>query len=755
LADFIERKFWERAKSFGKQVISFKAFTKYFSTEITFGRKGILNFNASNITGADPLRIMAPNRGSKVNPEKVMAHIHGWAYAAIKAIADEISCIEFQVFTIKEDGTHEEVFEHELLDLLEAGNPDQTGAEIKWTIASHLEAVGNAYGLLMGVKSEEDKPTAIFLLNPAFVKPDIDKTIYPYVLKGYKYDYDNRKYYYKPYEIVHLKLPDSNNPYEGIGTMQSIAEWIDNDNFAMEYNRQFFLNGAHMDGVFETEYTTEEQILALKSGYESNHQGVENANKVGILPKGVKWKQTTSSMKDMDFSKLLDMTRDRILAGFRVSKTILGTAESDTNRATAETADYVFSKRTIKPKMELICSYLNEYLAPRYGENIYITFKDPTPEDKNFRVEEMKAMAGSQPVMSINEVRENYAGLGEIDGGDDVMMANNLVKVGTMPKDNPPAPTKSKMFNTKKLIKTRAAMNFKARKKINEEMASNLIAKLKAIKQKKLNEMTKDEYYAVWKDFVSRVEKVQPEVKDAIKALNAKQKKEVLANLPDLFGKSMQLDAKSMQKAVIPDLFNIKNWIGLTIDAMTPILTELYKKEGEIAAAAFGKPGIDITEVPAAKTALDERIALLAQSYNETTMAQLKDKLAESLKLGNGIQQATDLVEGVYGIADTTGAERIATTETFAVANQAQKMGWIDSGVVKTLKWVAFSDSTTCQFCQEMDGKIISVDDNFLNNGDSVTGKDGGNYDISYADVGSPPLHPNCRCGIQPDELVE
>jgi hypothetical protein len=58
--------------------------------------------------------------------------------------------------------------------------------------------------------------------------------------------------------------------------------------------------------------------------------------------------------KDMDFSNLADATRDRILAGFRVSKTILSTAESDTNRATAETADYVFSKRTIKPKMELI-----------------------------------------------------------------------------------------------------------------------------------------------------------------------------------------------------------------------------------------------------------------------------------------------------------------------------------------------------------------------------------------------------------------
>jgi hypothetical protein len=38
----------------------------------------------------------------------------------------------------------------------------------------------------------------------------------------------------------------------------------------------------------------------------------------------------------MDFSVLTEATRDRILAAARVSKTILGTAESDTNRATAD-----------------------------------------------------------------------------------------------------------------------------------------------------------------------------------------------------------------------------------------------------------------------------------------------------------------------------------------------------------------------------------------------------------------------------------
>ena len=37
---------------------------------------------------------------------------------------------------------------------------------------------------------------------------------------------------------------------------------------------------------------------------------------------------------------------------------------------------YVFSKRTIKPKMQIICSFINEGLAPRFADNIYCGFLD-------------------------------------------------------------------------------------------------------------------------------------------------------------------------------------------------------------------------------------------------------------------------------------------------------------------------------------------------------------------------------------------
>ena len=54
----------------------------------------------------------------------------------------------------------------------------------------------------------------------------------------------------------------------------------------------------------------------------------------------------------------------------------------------------------------------------------------PVPEDKAFRVTEMQAAIGSQPLMTANEGRDSYLGLGPVDGGDRLMAPTTMVPVG-------------------------------------------------------------------------------------------------------------------------------------------------------------------------------------------------------------------------------------------------------------------------------------------------------------------------------------
>jgi HK97 family phage portal protein len=702
-----------------------------------------------------------PSAGSHIDAAKAMENNTGFVYAATKAIAREVMNIEFRLFQVKGQN-HDELEEHELLELLDGVNDFMTGPELKYLLSHHLDLAGNGYWYLEGVKNELDKPKAIYCMDPSRVRIILDKTTWPYKVVGYRMKLENREMTFEPYEILHFRDPNPLNPYEGVGPVQSIAPWIDLDNYAMEFNRKFFINGARPSGFLESEAVAETQIEALKIGFADMHGGIDNMNRIAVLPKGVKWTPAGTNPKDMDFKNLSADTRDRILAAFGVSKTILGTAESDTNRATAETADYVFSKRVIKPRMQLICSFLNERLVPRYGDDLYISFLDPVPEDRAARTTEMQVSVGSQPVITVNEAREQFMGLGPVDGGDELMRPTAMTPADEPELDpnagKPPKTPKdaeqeeqdqenSKGFPRQKFafrpLRTKLQQRAKQRKEMAQSLADKISGKLKAaLATKKFS--TKEQDEIAWKEFSARTHKAETEIKETIRVINAKQKAEVLDNLPS-----------AIEKGIDPTkLFDIDNWISITTDAMTPIMETLFETEGKAAAAAIGKPDMNpLTDI--ARAALHESIGKMSESYQSTTLATLEAKINDGLSQGQGLSDISKTVSEIYEWSDDYRADRVAKTEAFRTANTSLKETWKQSGVVKTIKWYT-SSTEPCPFCEQMNGKVISVDDNFFNNSESLTVGEGDNaqtMSLDYGDVGSPPLHPNCMCVARPEDV--
>ncbi len=707
----------------------------------------------AEIDNADSMAIYRPGAGQRVDAAKAMENNTGFAYAAVKAIAHEVMNIEFRLFQVN-GKNHKELEDHELVELLDGVNEFLTGPELKFLTSAHLDLAGNAYWYLEGVGGDLDKPKAIYPLNPSEVTVQIDRSTFPYRITGYKVKVGTGHKTFQTYEILHFRDPDPSNPFLGVGTVQSIASWIDLDNYVMEFNRKFFVNGARPAGFLESNAVAETQIETLKMGFMDVHGGIDNMNKIGVLPKGVTWKTAGASPKDMDFKNLSDDVRDRILAGFRVSKTILGTAEADTNRATAETADYVFSKRVIRPRIQLICSFLNEKLVPRYGDNMYITFIDPVPEDRQFRTQEMQAAVGDQPVMTINEAREEYM-LGPVDGGDELMSPTNMGAVGAPEGSGDVTPEAGKAVasgavkaaNGRRVAFRPPRAKLQTRAKQRKEMAETLSAKVKEELKKKLDNPTKkfetdpEKKLALWKEFDERTTKAEKEIVETLKKANADQKEEVLANLDS-----------AIEKAVDPaKLFDIKKWISLTVDALTPTLEKLFEEEGLIAASRVGKPDLNPITEPAAKKALHESVERMAKSYQETTLATLEEKINEGISTGAPLADIRDSVKEIYEWSDTWRAERVAKTESFRAANYAQREAWRQSGVVHTLSWYT-AGNKPCEFCESLNGTTVSIDKNFLDEGDTLTVGDH-TMNIDYSGVGAPPLHPNCQCTLMPEDI--
>ncbi|MFA5128553.1 MAG: phage portal protein [Patescibacteria group bacterium] len=678
--------------------------------------------------------------GGGISKDVLMDSGRNWVYTCMRAIAEEVGKIELRLISIKKDGTEEEIFEHELLDVIYKANNFMTKNELFELLSMHWDLAGNAYWFMEGVNKPGDLPTAFYPLNPKYLK--IKKGKWPVLIEKYAYkEPDQQGAEYDPFKILHFRLPNPNNLAEGLGTVEAIAEWVDVENFATKWNRLWFWNGARPDLALTTENNlTADQQEILRTSFESVYKGVENAHKVAIMPKGTDLKDISKSHKDMDFTELDRVYRDKILAGFRVPRTALGITD-DVNRANAEVTNYVFALRTIKPRLQRIVDYLNEFLVPRYGENIYLTFKDPVPENRELELEENKAALGGQPYKSVNEVREND-GLPAIENGDAVSTNFSLVPLG-----KPIEKAQPKKIQIKKRPGQRKKDEILSG--VASAAAKMVTAEIKAVVEKKSfkNEDLKNDdlWGAAWKLFIGRVTPYEKALREEIKKYNEKQKEKVLAALSGL--------VKGV-KAINPkDLLNVKDEIGAFIKLATPVLFELFGKEGEAALALIGADqAFDFTSQKV-KEKLNAAINLLAESYNETTLDLLKTKLSEGLDAGEGLDQLKDRVSTIYEFSDEYRAARVAQTETFRTGNAATREAWKQSGVVKTLKWYTAEDEQVCEFCGPMHDKTVGVEEKWFDRGEEITGADGGKLNVDYVDIENPPLHANCRCYIRPEEI--
>jgi len=694
--------------------------------------------------------------GSKVSAEKAMRAFRGWTYAAVRAISEDVMNAEFHLTQVNADKSSEELQEHELLDLLDAPNKVTPGPVLWNKVSAHLDLCGNAYILMSGVKSDTDKPQALILLDPSMIKTLKSKDPEE-IMDGYEYRDGSFKKKYETYEIIHIINPDPSDSVDGIGTVQGISDWIDEDNFATRFNRSFFKNGARIGGFLESETANSpEQMDYLKKSFEQIYSGVDNAYRTAALPAGTKYKEGSVNQKEMDFQEGQKFGRDKILAGFRVPKTALGLTE-DVNRANAEATDYVFATRTIAPKLKLIAMFLNLQLVYRYDDNLWLKMENIIPENVEAKTKEVGAATGNQPVMSLNEARERFYKLGPIDGGDMVRGNTLMSDIG--------APTKGQGAGRIKMRipKNGRGATITVRKEISGEIAKAAIAAVKNFKIetkeakrraiKDITTLSQEEYGAVHKAFITRVSEYEKALDKKMKEFNEATRKEVKGNIEKQAEKGFIGEQKDINPS---ELFDQEKAVSALIDLATPILMDLYEKEGAAAAELIGASGLNLI-TDEVKKAIDHSISLLSERYNETSREILKDKLTKIMAEGPELDKLTkmllDEADAIFDYGAEVRAPMVAQTETFRIGNKATTDAWKKSGVVKTQKWYTASGDP-CVYCQAMAKKDgVKPGDNWYAKGDAVEGTDGTKMDLTYDDIAHPPLHAKCYCYVRPEEI--
>lgn len=332
----------------------------------------------------------------------------------------------------------EEIETHPLLDLLNAPNPYMTRNEFFELAFTHLELTGDCFWAINRTgKNNKGQPQELWPLMPNMMQvvPDAQKFII-----GYIYTVNGVQIPFAPEDIIHIKYANPTDFRRGMSAVMAGARAIDTDAHAADYNRKFFYNSAQPDAVLQTDNILDDEVYKrLTTEWSDKYGGTYNAHRTAILEDGLKYTPMALTQKDMDFLNSRNFNRDQILAMFGVPKSLIGLNE-DVNRAAAETAEYVFSKGRIRPKMMLLANRLTQDLAPQFDERLIVSFTDPVPEDKEFLLKEKAELVDI--LKTKNEIRADN-GDDTVKGGDELYVPSTFIPVGqdmTTPlRENKPA----------------------------------------------------------------------------------------------------------------------------------------------------------------------------------------------------------------------------------------------------------------------------------------------------------------------------
>jgi len=162
------------------------------------------------------------------------------------------------------------------------------------------------------------------------------------------------------------------------------------------------------------------------------------------------------------------------------------------------------------------------------------------------------------------------------------------------------------------------------------------------------------------------------------------------------------------------------------------------------------------------------------QAYTETESVRLSRGVVKGVKqylevrvskiIGEGVEQGfgvQEIAKQVQAWAGEAGDEvrstrkralMIARTESQRAARAGELEAWKSSGIIEGKTWLLAPDP--CEFCEavsdEFSKNAVGLEDSFFTKGTVLTGADGGEFVLDYEDIGAPPLHPHCRCSLQP-----
>lgn len=299
------------------------------------------------------------------------------AYGCIRKVATAVSSVPLIVRTIDAKGKEIDMADnHPLMRLLYRPTLNSSGKEFIETIASFLMISGNAYisraGSLDGKITNE-----LWALRPDRMQVIEGKSGYP---EGYMYKAAKGevRFPFNPIsgkcDVLHLKYFHPTNDWYGLSAVEPGAYNIDILNQIATMNKALLDNSCVPSGVIQAENAlTDEQFARVKQQISEDYSGTRQAGKPIVLDNGMSWTQMGTNPKDMEFLENRRENSRAVALAFGVPPQVLG-IPGDSTFSNMEQAKLALWEETVIPMLTAILDALNNWLAPMFGPDLYITY---------------------------------------------------------------------------------------------------------------------------------------------------------------------------------------------------------------------------------------------------------------------------------------------------------------------------------------------------------------------------------------------
>lgn len=333
--------------------------------------------------------------------------------AVVDRIASDLASVKGHLLRVDKDGNEMEITNHRFLNFMAQPNPlyEMTSSAIWRLHEIYLLLVGESFFLIE--RDAHDRPVELWNVPPHWVKltPYLGNPTYQIISPGglsMTVPVDDM------FVMKHLNPAD---PFtRGLGVAESIADEVEIDEYAAKFQKRFFYNDATPPIVFAMPTASEEQREAFMARWNKRHRGVENSHRAAAITGDINIHELGKGEgKNLGFIESREAMRDAVLEHFGVPREIMGITENS-NRATADSAQYIYAKNVLTPRLRNREEAINKQLLPLFGDNLIWRFDAVIPYDKEF--DKSVALDGwNSGLLTKNEAR-SLLDKPAVDGGD-------------------------------------------------------------------------------------------------------------------------------------------------------------------------------------------------------------------------------------------------------------------------------------------------------------------------------------------------